>query len=151
MARKKGGGPLAPYWRPTPLVAVSGLDELYYHGLRGVFHCHVLVNDQVPLPLRLDLRSHSPAGFAWGYGGSGPAQLALALLAHALPWHPHITPPPVMYQRYKVEVIGWINVDDWIILRSDIVRWLRDQADEDCFGLPEGELKRLLHGRREEA
>lgn len=30
---------------------------------------------------RLDLRNHSPTGFAWGYGGSGPAQLALAMLS----------------------------------------------------------------------
>jgi hypothetical protein len=36
------------------------------------------------LPLRLDLFNHSPSGFSWGYGGSGPAQLALALLANAL-------------------------------------------------------------------
>ena len=28
-----------------------------------------------PLPLRLDLFNHSPTGFSWGYGGSGPAQL----------------------------------------------------------------------------
>lgn len=34
------------------------------------------------LPPRLDLQSHSPCGFSWGYGGSGPAQLALAMLAH---------------------------------------------------------------------
>jgi hypothetical protein len=27
--------------------------------------------------------NHSPDGFSWGYGGSGPAQLALALLLHA--------------------------------------------------------------------
>jgi hypothetical protein len=33
------------------------------------------------LPLRLDLANHSPTGFEWGYGGSGPAQLALAILA----------------------------------------------------------------------
>jgi hypothetical protein len=33
---------------------------------------------------RLDLYNHSPTGFAWGYGGSGPAQLALALLADVL-------------------------------------------------------------------
>jgi len=26
------------------------------------------------------VRNHSPTGFNWGYGGSGPAQLALALL-----------------------------------------------------------------------
>lgn len=36
------------------------------------------------LPPRLDLANHSPTGFAWGYGGSGPAQLALAILADAL-------------------------------------------------------------------
>lgn len=36
------------------------------------------------LPLRLDLENHSPTGFSWGYGGSGPAQLALALLADAI-------------------------------------------------------------------
>jgi hypothetical protein len=34
-----------------------------------------------PLELRLDLFNHSPTGFEWGYGGSGPAQLALAILA----------------------------------------------------------------------
>jgi hypothetical protein len=37
--------------------------------------------DGKPLPLRLDLWNHSPTGFEYGYGGSGPAQLALALLA----------------------------------------------------------------------
>lgn len=44
---------------------------------------HVTANGR-PLPLRLDLENHSPTGFECGYGGSGPAQLALALLAHAL-------------------------------------------------------------------
>lgn len=36
------------------------------------------------LPKRHDLVNHSPAGFEWGYCGSGPAQLAVALLADAL-------------------------------------------------------------------
>jgi hypothetical protein len=55
------------------------------------------------LPFRHDLRNHSPDGFAWGYGGSGPAQLALALLAYelgddekALEW----------YQAFKWEVVA---------------------------------------------
>lgn len=30
---------------------------------------------------RHDLWNHSPDGFSWGYGGSGAAQLALAILA----------------------------------------------------------------------
>ncbi len=33
---------------------------------------------------RLDIRNHSPDGFAWGYPGSGPARLALAILCDAL-------------------------------------------------------------------
>ena len=38
--------------------------------------------DGDPLDWRASLavRSHSPTGPAWGYGGSGPAQLALAIL-----------------------------------------------------------------------
>src|SRR5215469_11969326 len=34
--------------------------------------------------MRLELVNHSPSGFDWGPGGSGPAQLALALLADCL-------------------------------------------------------------------
>ncbi len=32
------------------------------------------------LPLYLDEKNHSPTGFAWGYGGSGPHQLGYAIL-----------------------------------------------------------------------
>ncbi len=31
----------------------------------------------------LKVYNHSPDGFSWGYGGSGPAQLALAILLEA--------------------------------------------------------------------
>jgi uncharacterized protein (DUF2249 family) len=41
-----------------------------------------------PLPPRNDLYNHSPNGFEWGYGGSGPAQLALAILADHLATRP---------------------------------------------------------------
>ena len=40
--------------------------------------------DSYPLPPRNDLRNHSPDGFEFGFTGSGPAQLALALCADAL-------------------------------------------------------------------
>lgn len=33
---------------------------------------------------RADLRNHSPTGLSWGYGGSGPAQTALALVSDVL-------------------------------------------------------------------
>lgn len=44
----------------------------------------------------LELAQHSPTGFSWGYHGSGPAQLALAVLLHlgateaeAMRWYQH--------------------------------------------------------------
>jgi hypothetical protein len=56
-----------------------------YHG-RDIGRCCIVSvvgdGERHPLPMRLDLESHSPTGFAWGYAGSGPAQLALALIAH---------------------------------------------------------------------
>lgn len=56
------------------LASNEGLDNVLVH----------TVVDGAPvgtytLPLHLDLRHHSPTGFAWGYCGSGPAQLALAI------------------------------------------------------------------------
>jgi len=32
------------------------------------------------LPLHLELVNHSPTGFNWGYSGSGPSQLAFAIV-----------------------------------------------------------------------
>lgn len=57
-----------------------------YKGFRGEEDMAIVVVDTdgtaKPLPPRNDLFNHSPNGFEWGYGGSGPAQLALAILAH---------------------------------------------------------------------
>jgi len=54
-----------------------------YKGRREWHLTEVTVNGH-PLDPRLDLWNHSPSGFEWGYSGSGPAQLALAILADHL-------------------------------------------------------------------
>lgn len=54
-----------------------------YEGGRSLAGAVVTV-DGKPLPPRLDLARHSPAGFEWTYEGAGPRQLALALLADHL-------------------------------------------------------------------
>lgn len=59
--------------------------------------------DGDPLDPRFDLRRHSPAGFGWGYGGSGPAQLALAMLADFLG---DDEAAQRAYQDFKFEVVG---------------------------------------------
>ena len=54
-----------------------------YEGRREGYAVIVTVDGRRLNP-RLDLWNHSPTGFEWGYGGSGPAQLALAILADHL-------------------------------------------------------------------
>src|SRR6478736_4100384 len=72
-----------------------------------------------PLPLRLDLDNHSPTGFEWGYGGSGPAQLALALLADALGDDALAT---VLHQRFKWKYIATLPQDAPWVMSDTIVR-----------------------------
>ena len=43
--------------------------------------------------------NHSPDGFQWGYGGSGPSQLALAVFVK-------LTGKPGAYQKFKWDVIA---------------------------------------------
>ncbi len=70
------------------------------------------------------LYNHSPDGFQWGYGGSGPAQLALALLLDAT------TDPEVavtFHQAFKWnKVASW--GEKWSITRSEILLWLEQQT-----------------------
>lgn len=78
----------------------------------------VTVNGQ-PLPPRKDLRNHSPDGFAWGYGGSGPTQLALALLAYE--YGEKIAQEH--YQDFKRQVISNMTQDEgWELTSEDLKR-----------------------------
>lgn len=77
----------------------------------------------IVLPPRLDLRHHSPTGFAWGYGGSGPAQLALAILSDATQCRETSVN---LYQLFKREVIATIDADQWLIDRHDVRQWAID-------------------------
>jgi hypothetical protein len=48
--------------------------------------------------------NHSPDGFNWGYMGSGPAQLALAVLLE-------VNDDATGYQDFKARVIAELEVD----------------------------------------
>jgi Family of unknown function (DUF6166) len=73
-----------------------------YEGRREGYAVDVTVNGR-PLNPRLDLYNHSPTGFEWGYGGSGPAQLAMAILADHLGDDERALS---LYQRFKWAVIA---------------------------------------------
>lgn len=71
---------------------------------------------------------HSPTGYAWGYFGSGPAQLAQDLLRHHTGREPH----PALYQRFKADVIARYRIDaGWLLTGTEIDRWLEASARED--------------------
>jgi hypothetical protein len=72
---------------------------------------------QQDLPLRLDLWNHSPAGFEWGYGGSGPAQLALALLADALQDDEKAV---ALHQSFKWAVVGSLPHVSWTLKDEEV-------------------------------
>jgi hypothetical protein len=68
--------------------------------------------------LRLDLFNHSPTGFSWGYGGSGPAQLAVALLADALGDDDRAIR---LHQSFKFKVVAcWPEGERWWITAEQI-------------------------------
>ena len=75
----------------------------------------------------LQLRDHSPDGFQWGYGGSGPAQLALALLLDVT-GNPELT--QAHYQDFKFYMVASWG-EEWQITSMDILEWLkREEARE---------------------
>ena len=88
-----------------------------YQGIRTGTGVDVTVDGQ-PLHPRLDLWNHSPDGFEWGYRGSGPAQLALALLAdclqddnEAIGWH----------QEFKNAVVAGLPLAGWSLTEVEIL------------------------------
>ena len=93
-----------------------------YHGFIARMDQGCLVTkDSVELsPARSQaVVNHSPNGFAWGYGGSGPAQLALALLLEET----SETVALGLYQSYKWEVVAKLPVF-WEITSQEIKDWV---------------------------
>jgi hypothetical protein len=87
---------------------------------------HPATGEFYRMDLRLDLRVHSPTGFSWGYHGSGPAQLALAILAHAtgddeLALH--------HYQSFKRHyVANWPQGQPWRLDRAEVMAWVETRV-----------------------
>jgi hypothetical protein len=74
-----------------------------YIGRRGLHDHHLVMVNGHALDPRLDVRNHSPTGFEWGYQGSGPSQLALAILIHE--WG-NTEVAEQWYQVFKTDIIA---------------------------------------------
>ncbi|MGB9648263.1 MAG: DUF6166 domain-containing protein [Stellaceae bacterium] len=104
-----------------------------YTGRRGPQGCVVWVIDasgkRKPLNPRQELRNHSPTGFEWGYGGSGPAQLALAILAE------HLGDDRAAlsrYQRFKWACIAQICGANWSLSSEEIDNCLAQLSEQQA-------------------
>lgn len=83
--------------------------------------------------------NHSPDGFEWGYAGSGPAQLALALLLEVA------RPDEAQhyYQIFKMQVVAAWPREGWTYFQHEIIAWLkkpkegkkRDTGTGNCEGV----------------
>jgi hypothetical protein len=106
--------------------------------ITGITQENMVYVDGKPLDLEASRKvvDHSPTGFQWGYLGSGPSQLALALLLHfgasvdeALAW----------YDEFKREIIATLKhgedfemddsrVKDWLEARRLFSRNFEDET-----------------------
>ena len=82
-----------------------------------------------PLP---HVKRHSPDGFEWGYGGSGPADLALSLLADYFGERPRKFDGNAyeqyrclaLYQSFKARFIAAAPREGFAITSDQIAEWL---------------------------
>lgn len=76
----------------------------------------------------LQIRTHSPSGFEWGYLGSGPSQLALALLLDATG---SVALALEFYQRFKASHVQCFG-DQWEVSALEICGAIEQFKREDA-------------------
>ena len=89
--------------------------------------CQVVkVTDQgeTPLDPRLDLWNHSPTRFEFGYGGSGPAQTALAILAEVTGSDRLAV---ALHQSFKWKFVASCPREGFEFSEQDIVDWVEEE------------------------
>jgi len=111
------------------------VEHLSLDGTPTTLRCVVRVEDDAgrrrPLPLRLDVRNHSPTGFEWGYVGSGPTQLALALCMDALKDRRRALH---VYMQVKFRLVGRLPHDGWTISHAEMLALVHAIEDEERVG-----------------
>ena len=70
-----------------------------------------------------NIMQHSPDGFEWGFGGSGPAELALNILSQYL----SLDDAQKYHQNFKWQFITPIPEAGGVIKRDEIISWIVHQ------------------------
>lgn len=72
-----------------------------------------------PVPSQA-IHNHSPDGFNWSYGGSGPSQLALAILLKFLPR----SEAQEHYQHFKWDIIATLPDGNFSLPVAKVQEWI---------------------------
>ena len=91
--------------------------------IRGFINTRLVYLDDEVLCIGPSLKvfNHSPTGFAWGYNGSGPAQLALAILMLQLPEERAVA----LHQDFKRDIIADLDMNKDFEISEIIVKdWI---------------------------
>ena len=97
------------------------------NGTAGVYRVYANNDVQEISPVRSRMvYDHSPTGFEWGYGGSGPAQLALALLLETTDDEELSAS---LYQSFKNDLIAKMPHECWAIGTGLIEKWIKQQNE----------------------
>ena len=94
--------------------------EGHYEQALDLCYVEVFKPGKSPYPMqeRQDLINHSPTGIAWGYGGSGPAQCAFAILMDYLGDEQRARS---LYQDFKFTIIARLPSNQpWMVTGRQI-------------------------------
>jgi len=116
-------------WRRQNCILIdangSGKKEKIYCGWRDKSGNDKATVNGKPLE---HIKHHSPSGMNWGYGGSGPADLALSILTdflegdkpQAMQWH----------QDFKWDFVAFFR-DSWSLTSTEIDAWLKGKKKNE--------------------
>jgi hypothetical protein len=96
-----------------------------YEGKR-VADTTIVTVDGAPLQPHTELRDFHADGFEWGYEGSGPCQLAFALLVE----HMGAQGALENYRKFLRDVIAEIEGDEWQLTTDNVADRLRQEIVE---------------------
>jgi len=93
-----------------------------YIGRRTAGRASVLVEDVLGTSALHHVVRHSPDGFEWGYGGSGPSDAALSILTDYLEGSP--IDVETCYQAFKFHFLADAPEKGFTITSDQIDLWL---------------------------
>ena len=121
----------ANHWGITPEATVSDKETTQTSSpSRGIGVFDVILerdaNGYASANIPHEVKRHSPDGFEWGYGGSGPEELALNILSSMIGLE--AAQENGLYQQFKWDFIAHMPEEGGTIREDEIKRWLIEKG-----------------------